>query len=321
MPSSRPVHERRAAGRPPARARDDQSNTIPASAVFHDWRASLSEQDLNHETIEKLASWAEYLESGGPPPDPLPLDASQDHVVQALQSFLRNTWREARLQTDGRIHDLRQTVADLVGITTEQAGMISSVRDDVHRLLHGIEDAYPDSEPVSEATSAVRKQLRDLETEAKKARAALNERLQELRTSLLARGTGMPDVVETDSEREIYFRMLCGAAHLFGENVSIVHFDFDGDIKACRNATSTVRSIFRRQTDVLCRVGDELSVIVIDTPGKQVTRLASESLTQLVDADISLDGVLVAAGVESAKRFSEAIEESAQLRAGDITRS
>lgn len=321
MPHSLSRQSRRAPGRPPANVRAEQHSILPVAGVFQDWRAILSENDLNHETTERLATWSDYLERGGPPPDPLPLDASEEHILQALRSFMRNTWREARLQNDGRIHDLRQTVADLVEITTAQARTISNVRDEVHQLLHGVEDAYPDSESVSASVSAVRRQLRDLDSEAKKARAALNERLQELRTSLLPQGSAMPEIVETDSEREIYFRTLCAAANLFGENVAVVHFDFAQDTMACRQSATILRGIFRRKTDVVCRVSDELSVIVIDTPAKQVMRLAANSLSQIAESGFAVSAVYTATGVETAGRFGEALAEAGEFQAGDITQS
>ena len=294
---------------------------VSPADLIADWLATLQRHELGHEARQLAEQWSAWFRDGGPPPEPLPLEPTPIQVEQAFRSFMRNAYRTARLEADGRMHDLRNTVSDLVDALTSQSHLIANTRKEVHALLHRIEDAIPDSPEVTDVASAIRKRLRELDNEAQNVRAGLNERLQGMRSDMLSRLGTPGELVDNEARREMYFRTLCSAAGLFGERVNVISISVDRPAGHADRLASHMRAVFRRDTDIVCRIGAEVSVIVIDTPDKHVVRLTEAAAAQLDDDLRKGCTVAMAFGAQSVQSVQDALTKATRVSLCELVES
>jgi hypothetical protein len=191
----------------------------------------------------------------------------------------------------------------------------------VHNLLHQIEDALPESAEVSDTCKAVRHRLRELDNEAQRARSTLNERLQEMRSSMLARLGNVGEVVESEARRTLFFRTLCSAAGLFGEKVTIVAFEVAGKPRDAECVAATARSVFQRDSDIVSRIATEVSTISIDTPDKHVLRLVAAVGEQLPRELRASCIVSIAFGTQNAQTVAEALSDASRTTLTELLAS
>lgn len=261
--------------RPPKARRHPPTDRPFASAVglVSDWIEFVRNGELDADTIERLHRWHEYLTQGGPPPPPLPLNPTDKQVDQALRSFIRNVERSSRTRFEARLHDLRLTVSELITMLTSQSRAIATTRNTVHELLHAVEEVSGESDAATEAIRTIRSVLRQLDEEAQRNRSMLNERLQELRTALLERVVLGGRITDTVEEREVHFRALASAARLFGEAITIIQIDGGKTKVDVAKSADAVRQVFRRDRDVVCVTGTQITVVVMDTPRRAALRM------------------------------------------------
>ena len=260
---------RRPTGRRPA----TRESLSLAAGMLADFRASLQQDGVGTDAVDTLRAWESYLLEGGAPPDPVPLNASPSQVEQSLRSFIRNIERMRQTNSDARLHELRSTVSAMVTIVATHAEMIRVARTEIHKLLHDIDDGDGGDGPAFDVARSIRATMRQLDDYADRSRTELHQRLHEHRSAMLDRVRAGDRIVESAEEQEMLFRALCGTANLFGESITIVRFSNLDGVTQAQAAATTLRLTFRRDSDVICRIGSRTSLLLIDTPRKHVFRL------------------------------------------------